>query len=100
MTFIEFLTCIEIDLEFCRSAKPAGVLVGDVAPELAAIRQPDVGDLEKAGRHDLHSVIDHQRLLVLQPGDGGRRGGRHAALEDRRLAEEEADGGRLAVETR
>jgi hypothetical protein len=45
-------------------------------------------------------MIDHQRLLVLQPGDGGRRGGGHAALEDRRLTEEEADGGRLTVETR
>jgi len=45
-------------------------------------------------------VIDHQRLLVLKPGDGGRRCGGHAALEDRRLTEEEADGGRLAVEAR
>jgi hypothetical protein len=56
------LTGIEVDLELCHSAHPVRVLVGDVAPEVAAIRYPDVGDLQHSGRHHLHPVVEHQWL--------------------------------------
>ena len=91
-------TRVQVDLEIGDSAHPARVLVRYVAPELAAIRQPDVGDLKHPRRHNLHSVVEHQRLVILQPGDRCRRRRTDHALEDGRLAEEQVQADRLAVE--
>ncbi len=56
------LTQIKVELEVGDPADPAGVLVGDVAPVLTSVRQPNVGDLEETGGHHFHSVIKNNRL--------------------------------------
>ena len=56
------LTEVEVKLEVGGPTDPAGVLVGDVASVLASVRQTDVGDLEKSGRHYFHPVIKNNGL--------------------------------------
>ena len=74
--------------------------MGHVAPEVASIRQRDVGDLQHSGSHHLHPVVEQQRLVVLEPHDRGWRRGREPALEDGRLAEEQGQADGFGVESR